>query len=138
MRISQHIGRCVFASFFLLEALHKLSHFDIVTGGSRIVWEGTTMGKRMDEFLSLTPVQGGMSPLIRSWYPLAFLCATLLELVGSLALVINKPIGAKILLLVLGIITMVMHPVSDVEERIACMKNMSLAGALILYLSSMS
>ena len=136
MQISWHIGRCVFASFFLLAALHKLAHFDIVTGGSRIVWEGTTMGKRMDEFLSLTLVHGGVSPLIRSWYPLVFLCATVLELVGSVALVMNKPIGAKILLFVLGMITMVMHPVSDVEERVACMKNMSLAGALVLYLDT--
>jgi len=136
MQIASHIGRCVFASFFLLAALHKLSYFDIETGGSRIVWEGTTMGKRMNEFLSLSPMQGGVSPLVRSWYPMAFLCATVLELVGSLALVLNKPIGAKILLVVLGAVTMVMHPMSDVEERVACMKNMSLAGGLLMYLSS--
>ena len=124
-----HVGRTAFASVFILAALHKLSHFDIATGGSRIVWEGTKMGTRMDEFL-------GMGPVVRSWYPLVFLCATVLELVGSVGLLMNKPVGAKILLMFLGMVTMVMHPVTDEEERIDCLKNMSLAGGLLMYLDS--
>lgn len=126
--LMSHVGRCVFASVFLVAALHKLSHFDIATGGSRIVWEGTNMGKRMDGFL-------GMVPVVRSWYPLMFVGATVLELVGSIGLLMNKPVGAKILLMFLGMVTMVMHPVTDEEERIDCLKNMSLAGGLVMYLS---
>lgn len=141
---ASHVGRCVFASVFLLAALHKLSMFDISTGGSRVVWEGTSMGTRMDEFISRSLplhqlLQGSPTRLLqmlRPWYPTLFLGATVMELVGSVALMMNKPLGAKMLLFFLAMVTMVMHPVIDEDQRMECLKNMSLGGGLIMYLSS--
>jgi len=140
MNIAHIVGRVLFCSVFLGAALNKIAHYDIATGGRRIVWEGTEMGTRMDAFLLDMKAMGLPIPLGKEWYPVLMVVAIVVELVGSILLILNRALGARMLLVFVAVVTLVMHPVHEggQEGMVHFYKNVSLTGALLMYLASSS
>eukprot|EP00890_Picochlorum_soloecismus_P000291 jgi/Picsp_1/1262/NSC_04743-R1_protein len=142
------VGRTLFAVLFLSAGLYKLAVFDFGTGGQRIV-EISGMGRRMDDFLGELASTGlPLSTVSATWYPIMMLAAIGLEVIGSILLILDRPLGARMLLLFLASVTPVMHPfwkdmgghsngVRGHDDLVQFYKNVSLAGALLLYLDRM-
>lgn len=104
------VGRLLFAALFLSAGLYKLATFDFETGGHKIV-EMSGMGRRMDDFLGeLASVGLPVSMINATWYPVMMLAAIGLEVIGSILMILNRPLGARMLLLFLASVTPVMHP----------------------------
>ena len=55
-----------------------------------------------------------------------------MELVGAVLFVLGRWQGARLLLLVLGVVTLVMHPMWDAAAWFDAFRNMSLASGLLL------
>ncbi|WPT16823.1 hypothetical protein PSENEW3_00004831 [Picochlorum sp. SENEW3] len=136
--VAHIVGRVLFCSVFLGAALNKIAHYDVATGGKRLVWEGTEMGSRMDAFLLHMNAMGLPIPLEKAWYPALMVVAILLELVGSILLIMNRALGARMLLVFVAAVTLIMHPAheDDHEGMVHFYKNVSLAGGLIMYLAA--
>jgi uncharacterized membrane protein YphA (DoxX/SURF4 family) len=104
------VGRLLFAALFLSAGLYKLAVFDFETGGQRIV-ELSGMGRRMDDFLGeLASIGLPVSIIHETWYPIMMLAAIGLEVIGSILMILDRPLGARMLLLFLASVTPVMHP----------------------------
>jgi len=105
------VGRTLFAVLFLSAGLYKLAVFDFETGGQKIV-KMSGMGGRMDDFLGELASMGLPLSIIVSarWYPIMMLAAIGLEVIGSVLLILDRPLGARMLLLFLAGVTPVMHP----------------------------
>ncbi|KDD75148.1 hypothetical protein H632_c842p0 [Helicosporidium sp. ATCC 50920] len=138
-RIVAFTGRLLFAFIFFSSGLQKLSHFDIVTGGPEMEY----MEPRMDAFLNTVAKSTGIRiPLPKFAYPYLLLIAVLLELAGGTLFVLNRRMGAHLLLLFMVAVTPIMHAFWDLPENtpeqlhdmIHFFKNISMTGALLFYL----
>lgn len=144
--------RCILSGVFFASALYKLAYMDLasLTAAYSIedasippemlyhkppveFWPGIPCVRRFDDALEhyvlLPPTAIAR---LRPWYPIAFLTAAVFELLGATLFVLGRWQGARLLLVVLGVVTLVMHPVWDATARFDALRNMSLAGGLLL------
>jgi hypothetical protein len=151
--------RCIISSVFFISSIYKLAYVDVsrvrlalsagafsrstqyssldgsTQEGDDAVefWPGIPFAPRMDDALRLyLNLQPDAVASLRTYYPLVFVLGALLELVGAILFVANRKEGVRMLLIVLGVVTLVMHPMWDVGERFEAWKNMSLAGGLLM------
>ena len=144
--------RVIISSVFFVSGLYKLAYLDLDTlFASHYVedsnvsmsalankplaefWPGVPCASRLDEalrsYLLLSPVSLAR---VRPWYPVAFSAGAICELAGAVLFVKGERSGARLLTAVLGVVTLVMHPVWDEEARFDALRNASLAGGLFL------
>ena len=144
--------RWVLSAIFFVSALYKLAYLDLASLSTSYYaddatipletlfgkppaefWPGLPCVRRFDDalqrYLFLAPTTIAW---MRPWYPVAFLAGALLELVGAALFVSGRWQGARLLLLLLGVVTLVMHPMWDETARFDAFRNMSLASGLLL------
>jgi hypothetical protein len=129
--------RVILSSVFFVSALYKLAYLNLDTltkayyseDGSvpndvlstkpiAEFWPGVPCAARIDDalrfYLFLPP---WALAKLRPWYPIAFLAGAVIELIGAITFVAGRREGARTLLLMLGIVTLVIHPVWDGDGR---------------------
>ena len=144
--------RCAFSAIFFISALYKLAYLDLASLTRRYYdedasipleslfkkppiefWPGISCVRRFDDalqhYMFLAPTTIAR---LRPWYPVAFLTGSIMELVGAVLFVLGRWQGARLLLLVLGVVTLVMHPMWDAAAWFEAFRNMSLASGLLL------
>ena len=129
--------RLVISAVFIASGLYKLAYLELdalfaahYAEDSKIpldvlatkpvleFWPGIPCASRLDDamrhYLFLSPE---MMARVRPWYPVGFLVGAVWELVGAAMFVGGRRGGARLLLMVLGVTTLVMHPVWDEASR---------------------
>ena len=144
--------RCAFSAIFLISALYKLAYLNLASLTRAYYaedaaipletlfdkppvefWPGIPCVQRFDDalrhYLLLAPATIAW---LRPWYPVAFLVGAMMELVGAVLFVLGHWLGARLILVVMGVVTLVMHPVWDAAAWLDAVRNMSLASGLLL------
>jgi len=134
------VGRLMFVLIFFGSAFEKFSSYDVSTGGPTTAY----MAPKMDNFLSQVKAHTGVElPIDKGLYPTLILVAGAMEAIGGLLFLANSKLGSLLLLAFVVPTTVIMHdfwtaPNEKVHllEMVQFMKNLALAGALVMHLAS--
>eukprot|EP01025_Chloroclados_australasicus_P064802 TRINITY_DN8705_c0_g1_i6.p1 TRINITY_DN8705_c0_g1~~TRINITY_DN8705_c0_g1_i6.p1 ORF type:complete len:179 (+),score=23.05 TRINITY_DN8705_c0_g1_i6:338-874(+) len=139
------VGRCMFASLFLMSGAMKLQQFDINDGGAQM----EVVSQKLDTAITMMKDKLPDMPVsladVQPFYPRLLLAAIVLELSGGALFVLGSSFGAYMLILFTAPVTAIMHDFWNEEdddkkkvEMVQFMKNVVIVGALLFFLSMRS